>query len=558
MKRLSFILVFIIFSLISCVPVNGLWGGQGEESMLYTQDPAPPGSEPASGSHPASNTTALADHQLLLWVSSAVPPALLNGTTSWQCARTDDAYSADLVLDVQTETTSDASPSSTWVYTLVAPFPTVADGVTADELRRAWVGEPAGPFGALPLWMDGTTLAAMTSVLGEPATGSVVVVDTGDLLEDAWTGRPSWGIVPFEELDPRWKVLAIDGQSPIHRDFQQESYLLKVVFSLQSPTADATAFRLPASNRDPSRMTVLVMTGVTALVRATAHAMELNGILFPARDIRDWLVDADLTHISNEIPFAEDCPYPDPSFGMRPFCSDPRYIGLMEDIGTDIVELTGNHFQDWGSAATLMTIDMYDQRGWLHYGGGSDLEQARQAVVVESNGNRLAFIGCNTVGPDYAWATETQPGAASCDFPWMQAEVSRLKQEGYLPIVTFQHNEYYTLTLHVEQQVHFRSMIDAGAVIVSGSQSHTPQGVEFFSTGFIHYGLGNLFFDQMDDLNTRQEFIDRHVFYNGRHISTELLTAMLEDYARPRPMTAEERQVLLSEAFAAGTWTTWP
>nr|HID15052.1 hypothetical protein [Anaerolineae bacterium] len=67
-------------------------------------------------------------------------------------------------------------------------------------------------------------------------------------------------------------------------------------------------------------------------------------------------------------------------------------------------------------------------------------------------------------------------------------------------------------------------------------------------------GLGNLFFDQMQSLETRQEFVDRHVFYDGRHISTELLTAMLEDYARPRPMTDEEREALLRAAFGASGW----
>jgi poly-gamma-glutamate synthesis protein (capsule biosynthesis protein) len=53
---------------------------------------------------------------------------------------------------------------------------------------------------------------------------------------------------------------------------------------------------------------------------------------------------------------------------------------------------------------------------------------------------------------------------------------------------------------------------------------------------------------------TRREFIDRHVFYDGKYISTELLTAMLEDYARPRPMTEAERVEFLRYLFAASGW----
>ncbi|MCS7010037.1 MAG: CapA family protein, partial [Anaerolineales bacterium] len=95
---------------------------------------------------------------------------------------------------------------------------------------------------------------------------------------------------------------------------------------------------------------------------------------------------------------------------------------------------------------------------------------------------------------------------------------------------------------------------EAGAVIVSGSHSHFPQYMEFYGDSFIHYGLGNLFFDQMDypAVGTRREFADRYVIYDGRLISIELLTFMLEDYARPRRMTPSERRQFLYEVFTAG------
>jgi poly-gamma-glutamate synthesis protein (capsule biosynthesis protein) len=78
--------------------------------------------------------------------------------------------------------------------------------------------------------------------------------------------------------------------------------------------------------------------------------------------------------------------------------------------------------------------------------------------------------------------------------------------------------------------------------------------MEFYQGRFIHYGLGNLFFDQMQALELRQEMIDRHVFYAGRHVSTELLTALLEDFAQPRPMTSDEREAFLRKIFTASGW----
>jgi hypothetical protein len=52
----------------------------------------------------------------------------------------------------------------------------------------------------------------------------------------------------------------------------------------------------------------------------------------------------------------------------------------------------------------------------------------------------------------------------------------------------------------------------------------------------------------------RYEFLDRYVIYDNRYISTELLTAMLEDYARPRPMTPDERAAFLTAYFGYSGW----
>jgi poly-gamma-glutamate synthesis protein (capsule biosynthesis protein) len=133
-------------------------------------------------------------------------------------------------------------------------------------------------------------------------------------------------------------------------------------------------------------------------------------------------------------------------------------------------------------------------------------------------------------------------------------EVSRLRDEGYLPIFTYQWTESYLYHPLPAQIAGFHRPIDAGAVIVSGSQAHQPMGFEFYKDGFIHYGPGNLFFDQMWSLPTRQEFVDRHIFYDGRHISTELLTALLENWSKPRPMTDAERAAFLTTMFRESGW----
>jgi poly-gamma-glutamate synthesis protein (capsule biosynthesis protein) len=411
----------------------------------------------------------------------------------------DAAGRASLRLEV------DQHPVSQWVFALVAPFPTISDGLSAQAIKHSWRGESSGPFGGEPLLLDESTYRVFSAWWGEPAPEATKALPANELVDYAWDHQPSWALVPFEALQPRWKVLEVDGQSPLRKEFDLSSYPLSVPISLNSEenlvqaalsleTEEyLAAWDLPASNRDAGRLTTLNLTGVTAMVRATAFTMHRKGVTYPAQDIGELLRDADLTHISNEIPFTPDCPPPNPTQEGLVFCSDPDYIGLLEEVGTDIVELTGDHFGDWGPEAMYYTLDMYTERDWIYYGGGSDRKDARQARLIEHNGNRLAFIGCNAKGGGYATASASQPGAVACDFDWMAQEIARLREDGYLVIATFQHFEYYTYQAQPDQVEDFHRLAKAGAMIVSGSQAHQPQGMEFFKTRSSIAGLGTCF-----------------------------------------------------------------
>ncbi|MCJ7623319.1 MAG: CapA family protein [Anaerolineaceae bacterium] len=497
-----------------------------------------------------------------VWVDPAIPPEIIDQFSlpiAWTI--THDPDTAELSIEVNHD-----DPISRWVYALTAPFPTVPDEVTFDDLIRCWAGEDTGPFAGNPLLIDEDTLNAFSVLWGTPSPQAVRVIPAAEMLDEAWGTRPSWALIPFSALEPRWKVLDVNGLSPVHKNFDPAAYPLSIPVSLLSKAGDSEmllhtygtetiATILPHSNWNPEKMTTLAMTGVTALVRATANTMEVKGITYPAQDIGELLRNADLTHISNEVPFARDCPLPNPVQIGVSFCSDTRYIELLENVGTDIIELTGDHFGDWGVEAMNYTLELYEERGWTVYGGGYNLAEGKKPVTLERNGNRFAFIGCNRKGSQFAGASAEFPGAVVCDFPYMHAEITRLRDEGYLVIATFQHFEYYTYYALPDQVEDFQSMAEAGAFIVSGSQAHHPQAMEFNYGAFIHYGLGNLFFDQYDvSLGARQGFIDIHIFYDGRHISTELVTIIFVDYARPRIMTPDERAQVLGSVFSASGW----
>jgi len=520
------------------------------ENILTTNTPQQ-STEPSASEVPE-------DRLLRVYIQDGLPEKLLDSLDENQITRTDDRTDADIrILAGPVDKAENTSNSSEWIYVLAAPFYTITDNISFENLQALWQGEHNSLNGFSKILVTESTKSIMSTFLGAADQNNVVVVMPKDINTIALSDDPTLFILPFDDLNKYMKVIRIDGQAPINSDFDPQAYPLLLAIWIDSSLTDYE-FVLPISNYDPNLQTVLIMTGVTALTRATAHRMEINGNQFPGKDIRDWLISADLTHISNEVPFASNCPSPDPNQVDLIFCSSPERIELLEYVGADIIELTGNHLLDYGLTSINLTLEMYEERNWHFYAGGWDLADAQSPALITHNNNPLAFIGCNPVGPPNVWATNTKQGAAPCgDFLWMVEEIGRLKEEGYLPIVTMQYAEDYTDYPSGQMVSDFEMLADAGAIVVNGSQAHTPKMMDFKGESFLHYGLGNLFFDQMEvyynDVylpGTREEFIDRLFFYDGELISIELLTAILEDYARPRPMTEAERASFLSRIFS--------
>jgi hypothetical protein len=456
-----------------------------------------------------------------------------------------------------------------WVYALVAPFPTLADDVPFAAVQAAWQGQPvecdACDFTG-PLRMSETTLNALKTVLGEPAAGAVEVLPSDQITPKLWEAQPAWGIVPFDELNPRLKVLSIDGRTPFLHGLDLNAYPLAVKIGLAGPIDKAEQLQAvlgqSLTNRDESKMTLVAMTGVTAMSRDFAASMDVNGVLYPAKNIQDYFDTSDIVHISNEVSFWPDCPK-QPTANRGAFCSDPSYWELLKHIHTSVIENTGNHMNDYGWEPFSYTLGIYEKEGIPYFGGGRTITEATRFITLTNNGNVLAFAGCNPVGPSIGWVDgmgDGRPGSAPCasPYPELQDEIEKAKATGAVVFSTLQYNEQplgdYSYETAVSQEKDFERLIDAGADVVSGSQGHSVQGFGLKGNGFMHYGVGNLFFDQMQARNLRENFIDRYLVYNNKLMGVELLTTIRDEAALPRKMTTEERRGLLKTLFDLSYW----
>jgi len=436
----------------------------------------------------------------------------------------------------------------------VVPFDTLQDDITLDELAARWQG-------SAPVFTTDVAMEWLPALLGSPASSTEAVApDTLiALLEE---NRDAIAIIPFEQIDPRFKVLAVDGVNVLSNTLQVDAYPLVAQVKISGEGAAQIYARLaavapPTTNRHPGKLTTLVMTGVTAMARGTAAAIERVGDpAYPPQVIGPELALADITHVSNEIPFIEGCVVNNTENNLQ-LCSDPSYWAALELMGTDIVGLSGNHVNDFGRDGARESLGWYKENKIPVYGSGLTVDAACAPLLWASNGNTFAFIAALAYGPESAWVTDEEPG--SCYYyehkDRIISTIETLSKAVDIVAVELQYEETYFPWPTPTQVEEFRELRAAGADLVTGVQSHVPQAQEPYGAfdvggdGFISYGLGNLYFDQMWSWETRTELYARHAIYDGKLINTEILTGVLEDYAQPRWATPEERADLLQTIF---------
>lgn len=368
------------------------------------------------------------------------------------------------------------------------------------------------------------------------------------------------GLVKFVDLDKRFKVLSINGNYYLDSDdgafpvtlyvSGRDSYAIEILKGVLHGTEDKSL--------DRGRLLKLNMGGVVAMARRLMSKMVAVGSnTYPADVLGGFLADADLTHVSNEVSFSKSCSN---QSGLR-FCSKESFIEALVKSGVDIVELTGNHNNDFGSDNSAFSIGLYKSRGIDYFGGGLNTADASKILYKEVKGMKLAFVGYNyydsIYNHFYALAGESSAGANGYSADKLERDIKEANKSADVVIVTFQFQECYCYPnsdviypicykplSNPNQRELFRRAVDLGADIVVGTQAHQPQSYELYGEGVIFYGLGNLFFDQDNWIGTRQGLILSNYFYDGKLLQSRLSATYMGSDLRPRLATDAEADLL--------------
>jgi len=437
--------------------------------------------------------------------------------------------SAFMEDDVSQTTTSDETGYELWIP--AGGFPTLQTSISREALDALLNGElnerlVLSESAFAQLTGQGFTFHPETKILGDEG-----------LEFQLWQDKNRFTLMPFDALTPRYRPLWIDNMPVVDL---LDDYPL--VWESDTP------------NYIPQKLTRITLSGTTALARQTLTALDTMGVEEAVSGIRDYVTLSDFFHVTNEASIAPNCPQYTGEVlgGTNSMCMKADHARIHELLDVDIVDLTGNHINDFGYDALSNTMDYFESLGIQFVGGGRTLANAREPLILNHNGSTIGWIACNHVGPYYALVNEddnmlggVRPGGADCDANWLRDALPILSAEVDVVLVTVQYFEFEDYVPTAEQRIDYQTIADWGADVIVGTAEHKPMTFEYYQTrrgetAFIHYGLGNLFFDQTFWGNMRF-FMDTLYFYDGRLLTVEVFPGIIDDMAQPRLIEGEEQ-----------------
>ena len=373
-----------------------------------------------------------------------------------------------------------------------------------------------------------------------------------NVFADAYQAEVNFEMIPINELSFKQKLLKLN--DAYYLDELDKGAVFRVIkFDSESFEEEIKPLVADVFAKEwPEKDNVLsfAQTGVTALARGMNRKLsQVGDAKYFAEKISGFLSGFDLTHTSNEASFTELATADN-------ICSDPRFIDTLTAIGTDIIELTGNHNVDCGAVAANGTIDLYRQNNIQIVGGGKNATEAAVPLNIDEKNNGITFLAYNqsTGGATLG----EMPGANQYYEENALAEIKNAKEKGNFVIVDIQYyecsayaSEYEDTTCDYanssagDQVGFFRHLIDLGADMVVGTSAHQPQTFELYGDGVIYYGLGNLFFDQVWWPDTTRSLVLAHYFNGSKLLQTRIMPTYYDASMQTQLMDAENAKAYL-------------
>jgi poly-gamma-glutamate capsule biosynthesis protein CapA/YwtB (metallophosphatase superfamily) len=383
--------------------------------------------------------------------------------------------------------------------------------------------------------------------------------DSADAVVDRVSRHPeALGLVPWDEVGPRVKALAVNDQALLEPGAPPHDYALSPG-SAPGPDQDELRRVVVGGDivLDRGQNYMVIQQGMgldfpldggyAAITSRVPEASDYSesGIIhqFTAERtggsgaVRRYLTGADLTLANFENPVIRDAVYhPD----ATTFTGELRLLPVLEGAGIDGVTLANNHILDAGVPGLRETMTHLDDAGIAHAGAGMDLAETRKPMIFSLGETKVGVLSYQGVPYyEWAWATETAAGTAPIHQKVMTEDVQRLRDEVDLVVVMPHWGQEYLATPEPWQVDWAHAAIDAGADLVIGGHAHWPKGIELYDGKPVFYGVGNFLFDQSWSEETSTGIFAEVTLYDDRVIQIQPVPFILLDYAQPNFLTSQ-------------------
>jgi poly-gamma-glutamate capsule biosynthesis protein CapA/YwtB (metallophosphatase superfamily) len=222
------------------------------------------------------------------------------------------------------------------------------------------------------------------------------------------------------------------------------------------------------------------------------------------------------------------------------FRAHPRCIPLLKKH-FDAVSVANNHTGDFGDDAFVEQLDLLAAAKLPTFGGGRNLREAHEPLIVELKGIRIALLGYNEFKPRSFEAGDDSPGVAWSVDEQVLADIAAARDKHHADLVIpFMHWGWELEQENDRQKELAHKMIDAGADVVVGGHPHCTQGTELYKNKLIVYSLGNFVFDGFDEPEAKLGWLLRLTLNKQGLTEWSTVVAEMDHEGVPHPnLTAE-------------------
>lgn len=207
---------------------------------------------------------------------------------------------------------------------------------------------------------------------------------------------------------------------------------------------------------------------------------------------------ADVFMLNNEFPYSNrGTPTEGKQFTFR---ANPQHVGILKELGVDLVSLANNHAYDYGNEALLDTFDTLEAADIPYVGAGRNLDEALKPVYLIANGMKIAVVSATQIernaNPDTKEATAVSAGVLRCLDPSALLRVIAEAKENSDFVILYIHwgteSQEEIDWLQEEQSAKYAR---AGVDLIIGDHPHCLQKIDVAEGVPVVYSLGNFWFN---------------------------------------------------------------